>query len=324
MLNSADIAALERPFLLEEHGFRDGKTADDGKPYIFREALKRRLDEIDRGWSIEPHPLEMVIVGDVVSIPATLTIKGVKQKNVATAVIQKLSSDGTELSAYKLALNTAHAIKTATSGCLQRCLQWFGCALYLKSPAFKGISTRAALKTAIDKLLNPPHWAVGEGRLRIADKMKTLSLKWEDVSATLDPDKPLLKLSDTSLTESEISARLDAIALEKLASPARNEDTPFQVLGADLQAGDLIFPTDNSGVRRLMHILGHSRDGAKLEVILWFNSQVPNVVRKSLAEDETFTIKRFSTLKPAPADVLRQVEELKRSYKVLNREPAQT
>lgn len=223
MLTEQDIALLEKPFELDEHGFRDGNTPDDGKPYIHRLALKHRLDSIDRGWKLSPNLRDIQIINDVVAIPGTLTIKGVEQENVSTAIIQRFDKDGVEVKPYTLAQNTVLAIKSATSGLLQRCLQSFGCGMYLKSQAFKGIKTRAALKLAIDKLATPVHWAHGDGGKRINALMTELKLDGAAIKEALEPGKTLTKMSETTLNETQVILRLLEIATEKKAQPTNGD-----------------------------------------------------------------------------------------------------
>lgn len=57
-----------------------------------------------------------------------------------------------------------------------------------------------------------PHWALNGGGVRINDQMKRLGLAWADVAKAIEPGKPLLRLSDTTLNEDQVSIRLDEIA----------------------------------------------------------------------------------------------------------------
>lgn len=326
MLNDNDISLLQKPFELHEHGFRDGQTVDEGKPYILRAALINRLNSIDRGWKMKVHLETLTIVGDVATISGTLTIKGVEQTNISTGIIQRVKADGAEVKPFVLAQNMERAIKTAASGCLQRCLQWYDCGTYLKTQAFKGIGTRSALKAALDKLNNPPHWAYNGGGERIDSKRKTLNLEWSEIFAKLEPDKVLTGLTQTSLTEEQVSVRLDDIALDKLDKPApRNEDMPIEVLGGDLQVNDLVYLPDERQPRRVMCILGAPQNTghtALIELIVWYNvSGIINVKRVCYERETTYTVKRYSTLKPTPPDVQRQVDQLIKSHAESMRAP---
>lgn len=56
------------------------------------------------------------------------------------------------------------------------------------------------------------HWALNGGGTRINEKMKSLKLSWDDVKAAIEPGKTLDRLSDTTLLEWQVDARLKEIA----------------------------------------------------------------------------------------------------------------
>lgn len=66
---------------------------------------------------------------------------------------------------------------------------------------------QAWLSAGIEK-----HWALNGGGQRISALMKTLNLKWDEVKSSIESGVALEKLSDTTLLEWQVEARLREIA----------------------------------------------------------------------------------------------------------------
>lgn len=58
----------------------------------------------------------------------------------------------------------------------------------------------------------PPHWALNGGGERIATLLRDKKLSWDQVKNSIEPSKELAKLSDTSLEEWQVEARIKEIA----------------------------------------------------------------------------------------------------------------
>lgn len=119
-------ALLRRPFQPAEHGFVNGR------PYLLKDAIRRRLSQVDPAWSISP-PQLVALTDDAVILTAGLVIAGVARYDVGTGLVQRFKPDGRELPPYELARSTARAFKTAASDLLPRCAVQFGLGDYLKA-----------------------------------------------------------------------------------------------------------------------------------------------------------------------------------------------
>lgn len=198
--------ALRRPFQPYEHGFVNNR------PYIRKDAIRRRLSTVDSGWSISP-PQVVAQVNDVVVLTAALTVGDVPRFDVGTGIIQTTGRDNkSELPPYEIARNTVRAFKTAASDLLPRCAIQFGVGEYLKDVPKKVVDER----TLADWLavIDPKHWALNGGGQRFNARMKELDVDWPTVAGNLEPGRAIHKLSDTTLSFDDAVARLETIAAQ--------------------------------------------------------------------------------------------------------------
>jgi hypothetical protein len=88
-LSATQIALLEAPFALDEHGFVSNN------PYIKKSAIRNRLNVVDSGWKSSP-PTLVAVQGDVVIMSGSLTLCGITRCAVGTGIIQrsKKNDDG--------------------------------------------------------------------------------------------------------------------------------------------------------------------------------------------------------------------------------------
>ncbi len=201
--------ALEVPFALDEHDWLQGN------PYIKKDAIRRRLNSVDPRWSLS-EPQLVAVQGDIVVMSSALTVLGSIRSNIGTGLIQHAAPDKDGVvSAYNEGKLLAKAYKAAASDLLPRCAQQFNVGWYLLNMS-KGtkklVETPAGLKRYLDSLAAAPHWAKNGGGERFNARMKALNLQSAYVLANLEPDEVLRKLSDTTLTEQQALARLDALA----------------------------------------------------------------------------------------------------------------
>lgn len=112
-------ALLRRPFQPREHGFVNGR------PYIRKEAIRPRLSQFDRAWSISPATV-VAQVDDVIVLSGALRIAGVDRYDLGTGIVQRTGRDNQALPPYEISRNTVRAFKTAASDLLPRCAIQFG------------------------------------------------------------------------------------------------------------------------------------------------------------------------------------------------------
>lgn len=336
-LTERDYKILTAGFLPEEMGKLGGY------PYVKRSAIHRRLRLVDRNWSNNVETFVQVI-GDTVTVWGSLTLKGVTRRNaVSKNLIAYASKEngGERIGEAEYARELANTIKKATSLLIFRCAEAFEIGLYMKekrtphtlaSVLNEGRSEppAGALPSNVTILPDmlppeppsgdpPKHWAHNGGGERINAKMKTLNLTSAEVLQALEPGKTLARLSETSLTEEQVSTQLDVIALTKLPgskeSPAADEGgTAMQVRGSELQVGDLVTSLRQSKPHRVMHILGDTDDGVFAEIIVWQKTNFMTITRQSFQKDMIFSIRRGAKLTDTPASALRQIEDLKTIY----------
>lgn len=206
------LSKLEKPFAPGDHAFVRGNV------YLKKQAIRRRLSEIDPGWTNTP-AAKLEVSDTLIVLQGGLTVLGVTRFGIGTGIIQttKKGDDGkpTELSAYDIALNTAKAYKTAASDLLPRCALEFGIGWYLKDMPKddRGKSTvtnMMQLTEWLKSLSAPKHWAADKAaRERVIAKLNEVNILLEYALAKVEPGKPLEKLSDTTLTEDQFLKRLD-------------------------------------------------------------------------------------------------------------------
>ncbi len=120
-------ALLRRPFSAHEHGFVNGR------PYIRKDAIRRRLSYVDPGWqTLAPTVLSMA--DDTVVLTGALIVCGVVRYDIGTGIIIRYGRDNkAELPPYEIARNGVRAFKTAASDLIPRCAVQFGVGEYLKN-----------------------------------------------------------------------------------------------------------------------------------------------------------------------------------------------
>lgn len=213
-LTERDYAILEASFEAHELGKKNEHT------YVKRSAIERRLRLVDLNWKNDVDTIVQVI-GDTVTVWGSLTLKGVTRRNSASRNVNAWASKangGARIGESDYARELANAQMKATTALIFRCAEAFGVGLYLKEK-----TSAPSLASVLND--TPPHWALNGGGKRIDTKMKALGLKWEDVSKVIEADKVLVRLSETALTEEQVSNRLDEIALElkKKAQPPNGD-----------------------------------------------------------------------------------------------------
>lgn len=228
-LTETQLNLIRKPFLPDEHNFVNGNV------FIEKWAIRRRLDEVDPGWE-QTSPELMTETEDAVMMSGGLTISGVTRYAVGAGLItrhnvNKDTGEISELKPYDLARNKRLAYKSADSDLLPRAFKKFGGGDYLDLiPKVKNMDE---LKRELAKLNksaaspqstpvvppSPQHWATNGGGQRINAKMKLLKLDAAHVLEHAEPGHKLFKLSDSTLTEDQFSARLDDLALALLGQP---------------------------------------------------------------------------------------------------------
>jgi hypothetical protein len=120
-------AQLRRPFSAHEHGFVNGR------PYIRKDAIRRRLSQVDPAWqTLAPTVLSMA--DDTVVLTGALIVCGVVRYDIGTGIIMRYGRDGkSELPSYEISRNNVRAFKTAASDLIPRCAVQFGVGEYLKN-----------------------------------------------------------------------------------------------------------------------------------------------------------------------------------------------
>ncbi len=199
---------LEESFSVEEHDWKDGQI------YLRKDAIRRRLTEADPRWELSP-PTIVNVHDDVVIMTASLVVAGINRAGIGTGVIQhaKIDPKTGEVNRNVEANLLAKAYKSAASDCLPRAALEFNVGWYLRhlsDQAKQWVKTRDGLQKYLASLNK--HWALNGGGRRFVEKMEALGLNWLQVSSHLEEGLTLARLSDTSLSEGEAIARLEALA----------------------------------------------------------------------------------------------------------------
>ena len=206
-LTPRDYAILEAAFLPAELGKKSGHT------YVKRSAIMQRLRLVDPGYETRVDTAAVQIIGDVVTVCGSLTLKGITQHNTCSKNVEcwrkKDPNDASKgyvrVDEYEYARELANAIMKAATGLLHRCAASFGVGVYL-------VEKRDAPSLASVLNPQPDHWALNGGGERVNARIKALGLNVSSVLLTLEPGKSLNRLSQTTLTEDQVMARLDELA----------------------------------------------------------------------------------------------------------------
>lgn len=227
-LTAAQQAQLEAPFALNEHRYDAS-----GNIYIDKEAIRRRLFQVDPNWS-QSLVVESARTANTVSLTSTITICGTSRSALGVAIInrwKKISvtkkdpetgaetkvETKAELEGYDLARAEKLAYKSADADLLPRIGYQFNVGTYLKS---NGIKNETQLKAYLAKLTPATvatHWADNGGRERVANLLAKLGLEWAAIKDRVEPGKILALLKDTTLDEAGFTARLAEIAFKPAA-----------------------------------------------------------------------------------------------------------
>jgi hypothetical protein len=200
----------EKPFALDEHDFvwKDDKKSN-GTPYIKKDAIRRRLNQLDPHWRSTP-PEVQSITGDVVIMRGGLTLLGDTRYAIGTSIIQteRKGKDGkppTPIVGYDLAREIAKAHKAAQSDLLPRCaLEWNICT-YLRGGRVKTVINFTALDSYLKQLMTEwdarQHWAANGKGEAFKALIKALGISWEmTIKTQLEPGRTLTGLSDITLS----------------------------------------------------------------------------------------------------------------------------
>lgn len=206
MLTEQQIVLLEKAFDLDEHDFTDGKV------YIRKSAIRRRLFRVDPAWSLGAPEFVMMAGEDVAVMRGALTICGVTRHGLGTGRIDR-KAGGKDLEGVSLNNQIIKAFKAAASDILTRAALEFNVGAYLKDKPrdVKEANFAAWLaKLPASKI----HWAANGGKARVTALMTEFGLTWERVSAEVEPGRKLAGLGETSLTEIQFVARMAALAFQ--------------------------------------------------------------------------------------------------------------
>lgn len=129
-LTRAQVIELMQPFTPIEHGFtpvgRDAKA-----PFLKKSAIERRLFRVVPGWSMVD-VTHVCTENDAVIAAGALVLEGQRFAALGSGIVQRYKSDGSPVSAYDLARNTAKAFKQADSDLLPRAARLAGVGWYLR------------------------------------------------------------------------------------------------------------------------------------------------------------------------------------------------
>lgn len=118
MLTNEDLAILSAPFKFSEH-----ESNPKGFQYIAEESVTQRIETVDPSWEFR---VENVIHrAQIVSVVATMTIKGVTRSSIGSQTIEYLKGDDKR--------EAGEPEKAATTDALRRCARLFGVGRYLLS-----------------------------------------------------------------------------------------------------------------------------------------------------------------------------------------------
>lgn len=209
----------EKPFAFEEHGIIKKKDGNIDSVYLLKDAVRRRLSQIDPHWTTGT-PQLMGIQGDVVAMTGALIFVGAQRTAIGTGKITSTKQqDGkrVDVEGYELAREVSKAIKAATSDLLPRLATEWNIGGYLRQMprTIKSETEFKAWLAGQDRLWEGRyHWAGnGKGALFWA-LIKSHGLTWDTVKVTLEPGRILSGLRDINLTDVEAFTRLVAISLE--------------------------------------------------------------------------------------------------------------
>lgn len=125
-IDSPEMEALfYAPFEAPEHAFVNGR------PYIRKDAIRRRLSRIDPYWQIT-EPVVVKDDGKTVVLAGSLIVLGVQRFDIGTGSIATVDAKNNPLSPLEITRNTIRGFKTAASDILPRCAVQFGLGSYLK------------------------------------------------------------------------------------------------------------------------------------------------------------------------------------------------
>lgn len=213
--------ACEKPFAYEEHGFIKKDTGDIDSVYILKDAIRRRLMQIDPHWTTST-PQMMGIQNDVVAMTGALTFLGAQRSAIGTGKIQttrwdKKQNKRVDVEGYDLTREVSKAIKGAGSDLLPRLATEWNVGSYLRQMP-RTITTEATFKVWLESQFKSweqrYHWASnGKGEL-FWHLIKAQGLTWDLVKVELEPGRTLSGLRDISLNDVEAFSRLTVIAVE--------------------------------------------------------------------------------------------------------------
>lgn len=206
----------EKPFAFDEHGIirkKDSEAIDS--VFILKDAIRRRLTQIDSRWSTGTADL-MGIQGDVVIMSGMMTFLGAQRTAVGTGKIQS-TNYGKPVEGFALAREVSKAMKTAASDLLPRLATEWNIGSYLRQLP-KSVTTDAEFKAWLvgqERLWETRyHWASnGKGAL-FWHLIKTTGLTWDLVKVELEPGRVLSGLRDITLSDVDAFTRLMVISLE--------------------------------------------------------------------------------------------------------------
>lgn len=205
--------ACEKPFAFDEHGFiRKKDSTDIDSIYILKDAVRRRLMQIDSHWTTGAPEL-MGIQDDVVVMRGAMTFLGAQRTALGTGKIQSVNY-GKPVEGFALAREVSKAMKTAVSDLLPRLATEWNIGAYLRQMP-KTITTDATFKmwleTQVKAWEGRYHWASnGKGQL-FWQLIKAHGLTWEIVKKELEPGRELSGLRDIGLTDIQAFVRLEEI-----------------------------------------------------------------------------------------------------------------
>jgi len=217
------LRACEKPFSFDEHGIIHKKDGSIDSVYLLKDAIRRRMTQIDPHWTTSAAQL-MGIQGNVVAMTGALTFLGAQRTAIGTGKItttKTVDNKRVELEGYELDREISKAMKGAVSDLLPRLATEWNIGGYLRQLPLKVIKTEAGFKSwltvqmAAWEARYTTHWAAnGKGAL-FGSLSKALGLTWDVVKVELEPGRTLSRLSDISLTDVDAFARLMAIGMER-------------------------------------------------------------------------------------------------------------
>jgi hypothetical protein len=214
----------EKPFTFEEHGIIKKKDGNIDSVYLLKDAVRRRMSQIDPHWTTGV-PQLMGIQGDVVAMTGAMTFLGGQRAAIGTGKITSSKRDDkqntrVEIEGYELAREVSKAMKSAVSDLLPRLATEWNIGAYLRQMP-RAIKTEAEFKgwlagqMAAWEQRYTTHWASnGKGQL-FWQLIKAYGLTWDIVKKELEPGRELAGLREISLSDVEAFTRLVAISLEK-------------------------------------------------------------------------------------------------------------